>query len=287
MLKRWQQWNEAGLEDQRSENGNLKADEDYLGELCEVLRHTAPHYGWPRPTWTREALIETMRKRTRRMVSPATMSRALKAIGARLGRPKPVVRCSWSKHKRTRRLNQIHWLRDHLPLGEILLYEDEVDVHLNPKIGLDWMLCGDQREVVTPGQNKKRYLAGAWDPVAKEMTWVESDRKNSLLFIQLCRKLLEGYPKMKKIHLVLDNYGIHKSKITQRALEGLNERIVLHFLPPYCPDENSIELRWKILHDNVTRNHQYKTIHGLMGAVRKYFRKFARKIRRAGVKAVA
>jgi transposase len=31
---------------------------------------------------------------------------------------------------------------------------------------------------------------------------------------------------------------------------------VLHFLPPYCPDDNRIERLWKDLHDNVTRNHK-------------------------------
>jgi hypothetical protein len=36
-------------------------------------------------------------------------------------------------------------------------------LHLNPKIGLDWMARGQQKEVVTPGQNQKRYLAGALD----------------------------------------------------------------------------------------------------------------------------
>ena len=38
--------------------------------------------------------------------------------------------------------------------------------------------------------------------------------------------------------------------------------MVLHFLPPYCPDHNRIERLWKDLHDNVTRNHtlsQYVT----------------------------
>ena len=49
-----------------------------------------------------------------------------------------------------------------LPRNEVAVYEDEVDVHLNPKIGLDWMGLGQQKEVMTPGQNEKRYLAGAW-----------------------------------------------------------------------------------------------------------------------------
>jgi hypothetical protein len=29
-----------------------------------------------------------------------------------------------------------------LPADEVALYEDEVDIHLNPKIGPDWMVAG-------------------------------------------------------------------------------------------------------------------------------------------------
>lgn len=42
-----------------------------------------------------------------------------------------------------------------------VFYEDEVDTHLNPKIGSDWQLRGQQKQVVTPGQNEKYYLSGA------------------------------------------------------------------------------------------------------------------------------
>ena len=36
-----------------------------------------------------------------------------------------------------------------------VFYEDEVDSHLNPGIGADWQLRGQQKRVVTPGQNEK------------------------------------------------------------------------------------------------------------------------------------
>lgn len=42
-----------------------------------------------------------------------------------------------------------------------VFYEDEVDIHLNLKISADWQLRGQQKRVVTPGQNEKYYLAGA------------------------------------------------------------------------------------------------------------------------------
>lgn len=43
----------------------------------------------------------------------------------------------------------------------ILVCEDEVDIHHNPKPGYMWMPKGHQIEVMTPGTNQKRYLAGS------------------------------------------------------------------------------------------------------------------------------
>jgi hypothetical protein len=48
-----------------------------------------------------------------------------------------------------------------LPTDETAVFEDEVDVHLNPKIGSMWMRRGQQAEVETPGDTEKRYLAGS------------------------------------------------------------------------------------------------------------------------------
>jgi transposase len=55
----------------------------------------------------------------------------------------------------------IHRLVERLPNDEVVLYVDEVDIHLNPKIGRNYMLRGTQKTVLTPGKNAKRYLAGA------------------------------------------------------------------------------------------------------------------------------
>ena len=121
------------------------------------------------------------------------------------------------------------------------LYEDEVVIHLNPKIGPDYMLPGEQKTVLTPGQNVKYYLAGVRDTQTGRVIWIEGDRKRSAQFIELLKKLDRNYSDKKVIHIILDNYIIHSSKITQKTVERFNGRIVLHFLPPYCPDDNKIE----------------------------------------------
>ena len=275
---RFRQWGEAGLLDGREDNGERKLDERYLATLYRVVKSKPRGHGWRRPTWTREMLVETLRRETGVRIHVATMSRALAMLGARRGRPRPTVRCPWSKRARERRIRMIRRLGRHLPRGHVLVYEDEVDIHLNPKIGPDWMVRGQQKEVVTPGKNVKRYLAGALDAVTGRLIWVEGTRKCSFLFIRLLDKLRAVYPHTQVIHVVLDNYRIHTSHITQQAITGFGGRIILHFLPPYCPKENKIERRWEDLHAAVTRNHCCPNMSALMHEVRQFLRRYNRKV---------
>jgi transposase len=274
VARRFREQGESGLVDHREENGQRKLDERYLALLYEVVRSSPQEHGWRRPTWTREMLVVTLRRRTGVRIHVATMSGALKRIGARRGRPKPTVTCPWSKQAKTKRLRQIQRLIAHLPPDEVVVYEDEIDIHLNPKIGLDWMVRGQQKEVATPGQNEKRYLAGAQEVRAGEVVWVEGDRKNSFLFILLLWELVQHYPDAKRIHVILDNYSIHLTEQVQLSLSSeAGRRIRLHFLPPYCPDHNKIERTWQDLHANVTRNHTRTTMQELMRDVRLYLRR--------------
>lgn len=282
VAKRFRRDGEWGLWDAREDNGATKLDERFLTKLYEAVRATPQKYGWRRPTWTRELLVETMVRETGTRVHVTTMSRALAMIDARRGRPKPVVGCPWAKAAKTRRLNALRKLVATLPRRHVAVFEDEVDIHLNPKIGLDWMVCGQQKEVLTPGKNVKRYLAGALDVHSGELIWVEAERKTSAVFIALLKKLTQIYLAAPVIHVILDNYRIHDSKIVHAALRGFGGRIQLHFLPPYCPDHNKIERVWEDLHANVTRNHRCPNMTVLMQEVRYYLRKRNRKLSKRG-----
>jgi transposase len=278
VARRFRERGEWALWDAREDNGETKLDEQFLEVLSRVVRGTPPQYGWRRPTWTRELLVETLVRQTGVRVHVATMSRALALIQARRGRPRPTVACPWAKVAKTRRLNAIHRQLASLPRGQMAFYEDEVDIHLNPKIGLDWMVRGQQKEVGTPGKNVKRYLAGALDAQNGRLLWVEGERKTSALFIALLNHLRQTYPRARVLHVILDNYRIHDSKIVHAALAGFGERIQLHFLPPYCPNDNKIERVWEDLHANATRNHTCPDMRTLLREVRYYLRKRNRKV---------
>lgn len=271
--RRFTEHGEAGLVDRREENGETKLSEQFLATLYEVAAGSPQDYGFLRPTWTREMLVITLHQEAGVRIHVSTMSRALKIIGARRGRPKPTVGCPWSKQAKKRRLRELEKLLENLRADEVAVYEDEVDIHLNPKIGLDWMVRGQQKEVATPGQNEKRYLAGAQDARTGELIWVEGEKKDSLLFIRLLWELTQHYPQARKIHVILDNYSIHSTEQVQLSLETPEgQRLELHFLPPYCPDHNKIERTWQDLHANVTRNHTCKEMTTLMKNVRIYMK---------------
>lgn len=270
IVARYQAEGEAALLDHRSDNGSCKVDADVLCGISGLLVGTPELYGFTRPTWTLEILRLVVARKLRVQLSLSSLWAHLHKLGVRWGRPRPVVSCPWRTRRRQRRIAALKRLAASASATEPVVYADEVDIHLNPKIGPDWMLPGTQRLVMTPGKNEKRYLAGAYDPLHKRLVYVESDRKASWIFVNLLRALLAAHDQAKTINVILDNYVIHKSRVTRAWLGEFGSRVKLHFLPPYCPNENLIERLWLDLHANVTRNHRQKSMAELLGRVHGY-----------------
>jgi transposase len=277
-LKRFAADGWCGLIDRREDNGRRKADEAYIAAVRAILHKRPRDFGHRRTTWSKRLLIRQAQRLTGVTVSKTTMGRVLRTLRARRGRAKPLGPCPWSKARKTRRVNLIHRLIDALPADEAAVWEDEADIDLNPRIGSDWTLPGTQRLVMTPGKNVKRYFAAAMDAHSDRVTWVKAERKNSGLFIDLLKKLLKTYADRKVIHVILDNYCIHSSRQTRRWLEEQGQKFRLHFLPPYCPDDNRIERKlWREVHANVTINHDRDNINTLCGDVVYYMQSHNRK----------
>jgi len=279
-IRRYEALGEAGLVDRREDNGAAKADDLYARTVAWILESSPRDFSHRRPTWTRRLLIDTAKTYTGVTVSPTTMGRLLKRLKVRRGRPKPLAPCPWSGTARKRRVAMIHALIDTLPAEQACVWADEADLDLNPRIGFDWMLPGTQRRVMTPGKNVKRYLAGAMDARTDRAVWVKGERKTSRLFIDLLKKLLIEYPDRAVIHVVLDNFIIHSSRQTSLWLAEFGHKFRLHFLPPYCPDDNRIERKlWRELHANVTVNHRCETIRELMAEAVHYLKSHNRRAR--------
>ena len=248
-----------GLLDARANNGQRKVDGLFRSTVEGLVAQCPRDYGFLRPTWTRELLVLVAEEQTGIRISVSAMSQVLSKLRARRGRPKPIVNCPLSDRQKRRRLAGIRELIATLPSEQVAVFEDEIDIHLNPKIGLDWMNYGTQKRVMTPGKNEKAYVAGTLDARDGTLLWVGDVVKDSTLFVAMLEKLNGHYREATRIHVILDNYGIHSSKVALAALQRF-PKIQLHFLPPYCPDHNRIERLWLDLHANVTRNHRHASL---------------------------
>jgi transposase len=237
--------------------------------LLALLKKAPFVYGWCRTRWSCEALAETLRQRWGWRMSAETVRRWLHALGWRWKRTKLVAKDN--DPERISKLAHIRWLWETLRPRQVLLFADELDIHLLPKSGYQWMKEGTQTTVMTPGQNEKRYLAGAWDVRTGQVHHCVWARKTNGLFRDLLDALAAAYPArhFDRISVVVDNYKIHKAQAVQRWLAA-HPRFELVFLPTYCPRANPIERIFGDVHDRVTRNHRRKRIRDLVSDVTCY-----------------
>lgn len=262
-----------GLRDKRLVGKPAKATPEVREQLLGYLDQVPKDYGWQRSTWTLELLSRQLHSDTQVKITPSHLRQVLKQEKCRRGRPRPALRIPVQGRRKI--LDDLAQLVQASSPEEEVLYVDEADIDLNPRIGLTYMRQGQQQLILTPGQNVKYYIAGALNASTGNILYSHGPRKNSSLFISLLDVLKNAYRRARKIHVILDNYIIHKSRQTEQALRELGGKIKLHFLPPYSPEHNPIERLWKQLHDNVTRNHQHKTMASLWADVVTFMKKAA------------
>jgi putative transposase len=233
-----------------------------------VTTLSPPDFGFVRSRWTCGTLALLLAETHGVQVSRETVRRWLHQRNLVWRRPRPVL--GPKDPRRNVKLRKIRALLRNLPPSETAVFQDEVDINTNPKIGSMWMLKGQQAEVMTPGTNTKRYLAGSLDWRTGRLRMTLGTRRNTDLFLAHLddlRRLLRRY---RRIHVICDNAIFHDPERTKRVAEYLakhGERIVLHFLPTYSPDTNPIERVWWHLHEEVTRNHRCKDIDALLDMV--------------------
>ena len=262
---RFEDLGEDGLLDRRSCRPPSKVTAEVEAKLIDYVDRSPQDYGWQRSTWTLELLAAQLVGDTGVRLSSSHVRNLLRANDVRRGRPRVGLRIPVRGRRRI--LRKIDRLVKRANSEDEVFYSDEADIDLNPRMGATYMRRGKQLVVLAPGKNVKRYVAGALNARTGTVVHLVRNRKNSDLFIALVEELCRRYRRARRIHLVLDNFIIHKSKRTLRWLAALADRVVLHFLPPYSPESNVIERLWKQLHDHVTRNHRHRAIEPLMEAV--------------------
>lgn len=239
--------------------------------VLALLKRAPAAFGWCRTRWSCAALAAELKARRGVQVSQDTVRRWLHELGYVWKRARHVAKDD--DPERVTKLARIRRIVEHVLPSEALFFADELDIHLLPKLGCEWMLRGTQTEIMTPGTNRKNYLAGALNFATGKVLHVVGERKTRWLFIDLLRFIDRACPadKRTRIYVVVDNYGIHKAKAVVTWLAA-HPRFELVWLPSYCPRANPIERVFGDVHDKCTRNHKRTQIAEVVADVKAHLR---------------
>jgi putative transposase len=235
-----------------------------------INNFTPQDFGYFRSRWSCETLANLLAWNQGVRLSVETIRRGLHRLGLVWRRPRPIL--GPIDPERAEILRKTQSLLSSLPADEVAVIQDEVDVHLNPKIGPMWMAKGQQATVETPGNNRKCHVAGSL--VWQTGTLLVSEpqpRRNAAMFIAHLDDLRCRLRGRKKIHVLCDNAKFHACRAVREYLARWGHRIEIHFLPKYAPDTNPIERVWWHLHETITRNHRCRTLEELVSQAYDWF----------------
>jgi transposase len=222
--------------------------------------------GWGRTRWSCATLAATLQTTRGLTVSAETLRRWVHAVGWVWKRAKLVAQDD-DPH-RVDRLARIRWVYEHVQRWEALVFADELDSHLRPKVGYAWMPKGTQGEVMTPGTNEKHALAGALELATGTRHHALGPRNTNALVRQLVQHLDDAYPAPhdQRISVVADHDKIQTAKAVEPWL-ATHPRFERLFLPTYCPRANPLERACGDGHDGCPRDHRRKRLRDLVADV--------------------
>lgn len=154
------------------------------------------------------------------------------------------------------------------------MYQDEVSFKQAGSIYRHWALKGIGCEVKTPPTRNSVKVMGAvtvGDNPKFHFRFVKWFNTES--FLGFLNQLISRY-KDRKVHLIVDNAPYHKGPKVREWLKGQENRIELHYLPPYSPELNATEYVWKETRRKTTHNRFFKTVTQLKERLFRRFNRF-------------
>jgi transposase len=177
---------------------------------------------------------------------------------------------------------QKEWIEKELPaiiekvLAErgVLIYEDEASFQQSGSIHRTWAPKGQRFIVMSfPGRKSVKALGAVKVDETPKWHFRFAEKFNGESFIALLEQLLRQY-KGRKIHFITDNVRYHKSLKVKKWLQGKEDKIEIHYLPPYSPQFNAVEYVWKKLKSLTTHNRFFATLAELHSKIFRRFNRF-------------
>jgi transposase len=146
-----------------------------------------------------------------------------------------------------------------------LVYVDECEVHLHPRLAKVWQKRGRPLRVPAAGADRTRVVFGAMDYATGQVIWHLSPRKDSEAFVAFLEHLSKALPH-ESLVVVWDNVSYHEGRRSLAWWRRWQRRICPFFLAAYTPELNLIERVWRYVKDKLSCHRWWADWHVLWNA---------------------
>jgi hypothetical protein len=144
-----------------------------------------------------------------------------------------------------------------MPVGAVLLAQDETILRLFPVLRRAWSLRGEQAKVYITGRNAKRVLFATINLRTGHRVVLSRARMRQEDFQEFLRLVRRRYGS-RPVWMLLDEAPCHKAKRSLALAAQLDIGFI--FLPKQCSELNAMDQLWKELKGQISANYQFASI---------------------------
>lgn len=148
-------------------------------------------------------------------------------------------------------------------------FMDGVHPQHNSVAAHGWIKRGTTKTLESNTGRQRLNINGAVNIDRLHVVTEFDERVNAQSTIALLKKLIRKHHKAKTIYVICDNARYYRSRLVREFIAGT--KIVLIFLPPYCPNLNLIERLWKYFRKEVLYNEYYEKFSDFKVACQNFF----------------
>ena len=222
--------------------------------------------------WTREAVSELISQRHGLLLARTTVGGYLRGWGSapsgRSGGP-------WSRTRWRLRAGRPDLSRDPAQArrdGGVVLWLDEMGVRSDAAAGRSWAPVGQTPVIRRTGKRFRVNMISAISNAGLLRFRLFVGSFAGAVFIDFLRRLLRDCAG-RKVHLIVDGYPVHRSKLVSAWIGRHTDRVQLHFLPGYSPELNPVELLNHDVKANAAGRRRPRSVNELREELRGYLRR--------------
>jgi transposase len=272
-LERFREGGVAALDDLPRSGRPRLANAAALAEATRCLDSSPEAVGGERTTWTRRLLQRHLLERFACRLSLPSVRRLIAHLGFVWRRPQLGLKPTPGGEAARAASRAIIACARALFPEAAHLYGDECDLHQLPVVRGQYQRRGQQRQIPTPGSNRKQPVIGFLNAQNGAWHYFLPERRRSQEFIACLEELSRLYPQG-EVLLYLDHGSIHTSEATLRWLER-HPRFLLIHLPAYSGHKsNPVEKVWWALKAQIAANRLYASLEEVQDAIDGFFARF-------------